>query len=396
MKQVDVVFATYLHSPIGPTGTLRRLLASRAVLLSQGYDLTVYTIDGLNNGEKIQSTPINFQQGLSFRSRLKQLIKRSRVLSALFQLREMCRNRRFVMQYLALEREPDIVVFHEHLAAYYYLKHRKGTKAKTVLFQHSDGQKWTMLLKTYPKLQHTLTLRLMDRQYERVIHAVDRLVFIARMGLENFAKDNPGIPRERLSFFHNGIEMRPHIPLKPGEPKYRLITTGTVDTRKGQHHIIEALGQLPSRKRSAFSLAVLGTGSGVVPFQERAKELGVENIVDFVGRVPNNEVPRHLRKANIYILMSNNEGLPISILEAMREGLPVISTNVAGIPEQVRTNDNGVLINPDASELAEIFMNMERYDWAAMGKRSRERFEQEFTFDQMLEGYVEMLGETIE
>ena len=94
-----------------------------------------------------------------------------------------------------------------------------------------------------------------------------------------------------------------------------------------------------------------------------------------------------LSAENIYCLMSNNEGLPIAILEAMRAGLPVISTRVAGIPEQVDER-NGILIEPDVKQLTEVLNHLPDYDWEKLGKASRIRFEKEFRFSRMLDDYA--------
>ena len=91
--------------------------------------------------------------------------------------------------------------------------------------------------------------------------------------------------------------------------------------------------------------------------------------------------------------MSNNEGLPISIIEAMRAGLPVISTNVSGIPEQIEPLYNGLLIEPSVDELVKVLNNLPQYDWKSMGENSRKRFEKEFTFKQMMNSYCDMLDQ---
>jgi glycosyltransferase involved in cell wall biosynthesis len=107
--------------------------------------------------------------------------------------------------------------------------------------------------------------------------------------------------------------------------------------------------------------------------------------------VPNEQVHAKLSNANIYILMSNNEGLPISIIEGMRAGLAVISTSVAGIPEMVKPGYNGVLVEPTVTSLLEVLKNIVQYDWEAMGANSRKRFESEFSFDKMKKAYCDML-----
>ena len=106
--------------------------------------------------------------------------------------------------------------------------------------------------------------------------------------------------------------------------------------------------------------------------------------------MPNEVVYRQLAEENIYILMSQNEGLPISIIEAMRAGLPVISTKVAGIPEIVKDGYNGILLQPSTDELVPILENIEKYNWKDMGIKSRERFEKELTFDRMRKDFCDM------
>ena len=97
-----------------------------------------------------------------------------------------------------------------------------------------------------------------------------------------------------------------------------------------------------------------------------------------------------MAEQNIYILMSQNEGLPISIIEAMRAGLPVISTKVAGIPEIVKEGYNGLLLQPSTEELVPILENLDKYDWKDMGNNSRKRFEDELTFDRMRKAFCDM------
>ena len=74
----------------------------------------------------------------------------------------------------------------------------------------------------------------------------------------------------------------------------------------------------------------------------------------FYGNVRNEEIHSRITDEDIFVLMSNNEGLPISIIEAMRAGLPIISTNISGIPEQVTSFYNGILIKPIVSDLVNM------------------------------------------
>lgn len=87
--------------------------------------------------------------------------------------------------------------------------------------------------------------------------------------------------------------------------------------------------------------------------------------------------------------MSDNEGLPISIIEAMRAGLPIIATNVAGIPETI--DDNGFLLDLDNDALFKVLDNLDMYDWDNLGKLSRQKFEKEFLFSRMAKDYCDIM-----
>lgn len=389
MKKVDVIFPAYINATIGPTGTLRRLLANKEYIAERGYELQLFTYDFLKS--KGTAEKVDYSRGLTFRSKMKNWIKKSSLFTVLFVKRKQKIAADLVKLYAVQGRKPDIVVFHELDACYAYLK-LVPSDAKKVCFFHSDGKRWDMLLKSFPALKHSFYRRVIDKRYDFVLHALDRYVFIAKVGQENFLQENPWVDRTKTVFFHNGIEDKPVLPKSRDDGfKYHLCSTGTVCRRKGQYLIIEALNRMEPEVKRQIHLSLFGIGPDLAVLQERVKECGLENQVTFYGNVPNQEIHEKLCQEDIFVLMSNNEGLPISIIEAMRAGLPVISTPIAGIPEQVEPLHNGLLVEPDAGELAEVLNRISEYDWQQMGANSRKRFENEFSFEQMLKAYCDML-----
>jgi glycosyltransferase involved in cell wall biosynthesis len=106
--------------------------------------------------------------------------------------------------------------------------------------------------------------------------------------------------------------------------------------------------------------------------------------VRFLGERP--DVPDILSKAQMYVLLSKTEGLPTSILEAMRAGMPVVASAVGGIPEAVQEGVNGYLIpnnHPDVlrERLKELLTNAALR--LHMGRAGRQMYEASFTFDKM-------------
>lgn len=389
MKKVDVIFPVYINATIGPTGTLRRLLANKEYIAKRGYDLQIFTYDFFKS--KGNSEKVDFSKGLTFRSKLKNWIKKSNLFTVLFLKRKQKIAESLVKLYAAQNRNPDIVVFHETDACYAYLK-LVHSHAKKVCFFHSDGKRWEMLLKSYPALKNSCFRHILDRRLDFTLHSLDHYVFIAKVGQENFLQENPWIDRTKTTFFHNGIDDKMILRKERKDIfKYHLCSTGTVCRRKGQYLIIEALNQISPELKEQIHLSLFGTGPDLAVLQELVKEYNLDYQVTFYGNVPNNDIHEKLCQEDIFILMSNNEGLPISIIEAMRAGLPIISTPIAGIPEQVEPLYNGLLVEPDAGKLAAILSNIAQYDWRQMGINSRKRFEEEFSFEQMLRNYCDML-----
>ena len=98
----------------------------------------------------------------------------------------------------------------------------------------------------------------------------------------------------------------------------------------------------------------------------------------FVGN--SNQVNDYLTNSDAFILFSKDEGLPISIIEAMRCGLPIISTRIAGIPEMIVEGISGYLVDVDEQQLSELFEKIliDRPDFVKMGKKSRIIYEENF------------------
>ena len=387
MKQIDDIFPAYINGAIGPCSTLRRFVRDSDYLKSRGNEFNLYTRDFLF-GQSLDK-PVDFSKGLKFRSFLKKVFKTSRIMTFAFQMRERREVKKLVLKYLELGRTPDVMVFHEMTGAYLYMKYRKNTYSKIILFHHSDGLKSKMILDSYPKLRNTWWLRKILKEYDWVIANVDRNIFIANIGKANFMIENPAIAVNKLVAFHNGIDDLPIIPKsRPTSFKYNLCVTGSVCRRKGQYIIVEALNKVSEEAKRKIHVSIIGEGNDLEELRLKTKMYGLEDNISFLGYMLNKDVHDYLCGCDIYILMSSSEGLPISIIEAMRAGLGVISTPVAGIPEQVG-EDNGILVNPDSDELAKVFENIDSYDWKKFGENSRLKFEQEYTFPKMLSSFCD-------
>lgn len=158
--------------------------------------------------------------------------------------------------------------------------------------------------------------------------------------------------------------------------KVRILTIGRLIPRKGFQFLIRALPEIIEKATHNFEIEIVGDG----PYQQElvnlAESLGVASHIHFSGSVPYAELPQKYRDADLFILPSLAEGMPLVVLEAMGTGLPIVASRVQGIDELVVEGVNGALFNPgDVDGLAHCLVKLIDAGEARieMGKASTER-----------------------
>ncbi|EJQ24128.1 glycosyltransferase family 4 protein [Bacillus cereus] len=127
-----------------------------------------------------------------------------------------------------------------------------------------------------------------------------------------------------------------------------ILFMGRVGTRKGIYDLVDIMPQVVS-KFPHVKLHIAGDGD-LPALKRKIKDLNINNSICIHGWINHNQKIELLERSSIFALPSYNEGLPVSILEAMAAGLPVISTNIGGIPEQIDHKASGFIIKPGDTE----------------------------------------------
>lgn len=187
---------------------------------------------------------------------------------------------------------------------------------------------------------------------------------------------------EKLVTVHNGI----------GDSKYRarpdrdgipqIVMVARFAPQKNQQQLLEALAGL---RDLPFRLSFVGDGPTRAVVESSARQLQLEDRVHFLGTRMDTE--KILSESSIFALATNWEGFPITILEAMRAGLPVIATDVDGVREAVNDDVTGFLVprhdTPALRDRLRLLLNGPSLR-AAMGAAGRKAYESEFTVAAML------------
>jgi len=162
-------------------------------------------------------------------------------------------------------------------------------------------------------------------------------------------------PVKNIDMIYNPVDVnRFHVPDRIYERKTPVfITAGRLEKVKNQELLLRAFSDI-SKKYPGIKLIIAGEGSLKDELKSLCRQLDLSDSVQFLGNVENVEL--YFKNADIFVLTSTYEGLPLTVLEAMASGLPIISTNVGGIKDVV--TDNGLLV--DDGNQTELIQAMEK------------------------------------
>ena len=150
---------------------------------------------------------------------------------------------------------------------------------------------------------------------------------------------------------HNWVDttvFRPsnrHVRPAESERVVQIIYVGWLHPHKGLEYLLRGV-ELLAKTRSNFHLSIVGDGVLADDLRQLSAELGIDDVVTFVGWVPNRDIPKLLNQSDVFAFATLHEGMPNALLQAMACGLPLVSTNVSGIPEIVDDGVNGFLVPP--------------------------------------------------
>ena len=179
----------------------------------------------------------------------------------------------------------------------------------------------------------------------------------------------------------------------------RAVCIGRLVAAKGHRTLLEAL-QLVQDRAIAMHLVLIGAGPEMQPLQDFVRNHQLSDRVTFTGALSHDEALAHLRRADLFVLASFAEGIPVALMEAMALGIPCVSTFIAGIPELIRDGVEGLLVPPgNAQAFADAleFLAGERSRRRTIGKAARRKVVDQYnlsnnherlttTFTQLLTG----------
>ena len=178
-------------------------------------------------------------------------------------------------------------------------------------------------------------------------------------------------------------------PVSAGErPTPRIVSVGRLKAPKDFQTLARALSLLP---QGTYEALIVGDGPDRRALERRLRQLGLEESVRLAGA--RDDVPALLADADVFVLASRSEGMPVSVIEAMAAGLPVVASRVGGVPELVEDAETGFLVPPEDPPALTRALARLLEDQALrrrLGDAGRQRARREFDLDPFRRAHVEL------
>jgi glycosyltransferase involved in cell wall biosynthesis len=195
----------------------------------------------------------------------------------------------------------------------------------------------------------------------------------------------------KLAVVHNGVPpITLSVRVKYNERKLQIGTAGRLVEVKDLNLFIDVAADV-LREVSNICFRILGDGPLKQQLSDRVRELGLADTVVFEGY--REDARAFYDEIDIYLNTSLHEGLPLSILEAMAKGRPVVAPMVGGIPEVISNGQEGFLIEGrDSKEFAAkcLLLIRDRHLLESMGNNAHKKIQEKFSSAQMTSAYIEL------
>ncbi len=243
-----------------------------------------------------------------------------------------------------------------------------------------------------------------DLHYEHLVRLGDyfnAVVGVSKTITDHLKKIKPEVS-DRLHFIPYGVKISSGFQPRNNENRKLIKITYAgrmLQKQKRIFDIVEIL-RLLSNRSIPFEMTMVGEGKDKEEFRNRCIEYGVDKFINFTGALPNAEVVKRFSENDIFILTSDYEGLPVSLLEAMSQGcIPIVSDIKSGIPEVINHGINGFKVEPGnfkkyADYIEELYVNHSSRKQISI-EAHQSILKANFSVEAMVESYTDLLHRVI-
>ena len=221
---------------------------------------------------------------------------------------------------------------------------------------------------------------------ERLLSFItDKIIFISNAAKKSYLL-HFRINERKISVVYNGVTDA-NLKVNSGKVNCKVVTVASLVDHKGHEYLFEA-ARMVLDKVPQCKFIIVGEGVLNRKLKQRVSNLGIASSVKFLGQ--RTDIYKILSQMNLFVLPSLREGLSIAVIEAMACSLPVVATNVGGLPELVKDGYTGYLVPPKDSwalgdAIGQLLGNPKQM--IKMGQMGRLRFEEIFSSSKMIKNF---------
>lgn len=284
--------------------------------------------------------------------------------------------------------------------------HRKILKNVDILKTNQMWGSWSAVLtkliyrkKLVVRTGYMLSIHFMRRNPKSwkkwIMKSIERIAYKSADAIITTSQSNFEYVKKNYSpsgihvLIQNYVETNVFKPMHITKKKGSICFVGRLTKQKNLFALLEAL------ENSSYILSIIGLGEQEEQLKKFANKTKVN--VDFLGNVPNHELPKILNRHEIFILPSLWEGMPKTLLEAMACGLPVIGTKINGTREVIEHDKNGILCDTDSNSIREAIINLMEDEELKrkIGENARGTIVENYSLDNLAEKELELMEELV-
>ena len=302
--------------------------------------------------------------------------------------------------------EKDFDLFHAHSYGYFhvnttaFIKHIKDKPFVLTPHYHPEWSMWGGKKRKFIRKFYDSIFA------QRVIDSTDRIIGVSQNEIDLLSK-RLNVPSEKVRIIPNGIDPEKFTPIPDGEifkEKFNLdgkivLYTGRLASNKGLLNLVEVIPKV-LEKNPSTTFVLIGEDEGMKKEIElRANELDVEDNLKIIGYIDDYDLFKSAYSAaDVYTLPSEYEAFGIVLLEAMMCKTPCVATEVGGIPEVIKDEETGFLVeygdNKNFAEAINKLLKDKRLR-EKMGKKGRKKVLDKFTWEKVANRVNEVYKELL-
>ncbi|PJE76918.1 hypothetical protein COV05_01835 [Candidatus Uhrbacteria bacterium CG10_big_fil_rev_8_21_14_0_10_48_16] len=204
-------------------------------------------------------------------------------------------------------------------------------------------------------------------------------------------------PNNTLTLIHNGVELQAESLKKPSDVVH-IFFVGRLAPPKIPSLLLTAFSQLDPELQHRTHITIIGNGPDTHQLALDIQSHNLSGFVELAGALPHDQVLERLKaEADLFVLLSNWEGFPYSILEAMSAGVPVIASRVGGIPEALAYGGGILIDNHDPDQITRALAQLihDPSLRSSMGITAQQSVHDHFSLEQMCQQTLAVYHKTL-